>query len=561
MDINLVSSLPTPVSSTFLSEELKMITQDTSSVADTLEEPAQTIINPSLRIPQRLLEEYNKGIKNSISLVQEYCQLHKLVVNYNDVSSNQQSCDQFTYTCIINGQPYPEGKGRSKKDAKAQAARLAFDALIFQTSDEVKTLYDLCESRHQVLDVKVHDTQTEQGFQCDLIIDNELVTRTFSDSQYKAKNRAFNKALKTALCVRLPVKRGKFLWNPDIIQALTRNKWIDLLEANVSLQGWHSLAAFIIQRTPEDIGEVVVIGTGNRCLSSKNIACHGRLLLDCHAVVIARRALVKWFYQELTNVLRGRVYGSIFELNSSKTLCKLKRGVTIHLYLNEPPCGDASAYLSSADKSLPVSDQDYLLTLQQLHLPIRGHRWHGQLRFKSENDNQTTPVKYLAGETTIIEVINGRQPLCIMSCSDKIFKWNTLGIQGNLLTHFLEPVYIDSLTLGNSYRHGHLVRAVCCRLPSGVIMETLPESYTNCHPVIGRSSFCDPNGPMSIDSQNISINWAADNRSVEVVDSSTGICLKRSLLATGTPPASRLCKAWSSKDSKISPWSDNKPVY
>src|SRR6266516_6153523 len=52
---------------------------------------------------------------------------------------------------------------------------------------------------------------------------------------------------------------------------------------------------------------------------------------------------------------------------------------------------------------------------------------------------------------------------------------------------------------------------------------------------------------MSRDSQNISINWAADNRSVEVVDSSTGICLKRSLLATGTPPASRLCKAWSFK--------------
>ena len=69
-------------------------------------------------------------------------------------------------------------------------------------------------------------------------------------------------------------------------------------------------------------------------------------------------------------------------------------------------------------------------------------------------------TKFSAGEGTIpiesefvaqtFDGIQRGERLRTMSCTDKICRWNVVGMQGALLSHFIEPIYLDSLTLGKN---------------------------------------------------------------------------------------------------------------
>ena len=125
--------------------------------------------------------------------------------------------------------------------------------------------------------------------------------------------------------------------------------------------------------------------------------------------------------------------------------------------------------------------------------------------------------------------IIGGERLYTMSCSDKLARWNVLGVQGSLLSLYIDPIYYKSIIIGSMYHEQHITRALYTRV-SGI--SNLPEPYLPNLPLLHGVS--DPPSRVPTKSPTVSVNWSWGDRDVEVVNSRTG-------KLTDVVP-SRLCK-------------------
>lgn len=305
----------------------------------------------------------------------------------------------------------------------------------------------------------------------------------------------------------------------DAVARLVLDKFADLTDNFSSPHARRKVLAGIVMTTGTDVkdAKVISVSTGTKCINGEYMSDRGLALNDCHAEIISRRSLLRFLYAQLELYLNSKddQKKSIFQ-KSPRGGFKLKENVQFHLYISTSPCGDARIF----------SPHEPVLEEPADRHPNRKAR--GQLRTKIESGEGTIPVRSNASIQTWDGVLQGER-LLTMSCSDKMARWNVLGVQGSLLSVFVEPVYFSSIILGSLYHGDHLSRAVYQRIAS---IEDLPPLYVLNKPLLSGISNAEARQPGK--APNFSVNWTVGDAAIEVINATTG---KDEL-----GRASRLCK-------------------
>ena len=219
------------------------------------------------------------------------------------------------------------------------------------------------------------------------------------------------------------------------------------------------VAAIVAEKI--DTGEVKVLSlaTGTKCCGEAvhaTVRKHGTIVGDSHAEILARRSFHLHVLESVSALLfqedgraQRRHEGSvdpsseeavgfaeenILELVNGKA--RLRKGLTLNLYISDNPCGDASIYSRCGVGG--GEDEGYT----------------GAKRAKKSESGEVDSEERQGQELGVLRTKSGRSDIpdkfrtASMSCSDKICRWLCLGLQGSILSPFVDSLPICRVVVG-----------------------------------------------------------------------------------------------------------------
>ncbi|TMS17841.1 hypothetical protein E3U43_001910 [Larimichthys crocea] len=432
--------------------------------------------------PKELIDRYREGSVNALSLLHQLAQVLQFHLEIKETAvPGDIPALYFAFSVVIDGVKYKTGMGTNKKEARHQAGELALEELL-PTLETEKSVLPETSDVPPLLPVK------EQPSISDVHPCRAMRER---------KNFA----------------------NLQILHAV-RDRLSKLMNSHPEFSSCaDTTAAFILQTSGGC--EVVAFGTGNFITKEKPSSC-GRIVHDSHAVVTARRSLMRFLYRHLLMFFSKRdnlTEKSIFQQNSSSSLLSVKSGITLHLYVNQLPKG--AAQIPSKLRLNPLSISAWQVNNEiSLHVSVQ---------------SKVFSVFSSAFDQSVSKVVS-------MSTTDKLTQWQVLGYQGALLSHFIEPIYVQSILIGDSGCSDTRGMEISMSQRVEGITFQLPKFYCMMRPHIMLVSSVATN---NTDSGQITygINWTEGDSSLEVVDGLDGKTIQQSPFKSGPTLASRLCKA------------------